>query len=62
MGGTRMSVGPQDGIVDKELRVHGIDNLSVASLSVFPTGGSSNPTFTLMMLTLRLAERLMRKE
>ncbi len=59
MGGTRMSVGPQDGIVDKELRVHGIDNLSVASLSVFPTGGSSNPTFTLMMLTLRLAERLL---
>ena len=59
MGGTRMSVGPQDGIVDTELRVHGIENLSVASLSVFPTGGSSNPTFTLMMLTLRLADRLM---
>ena len=59
MGGTRMSVGPHDGIVDTELRVHGIDNLSLASLSVFPTGGSSNPTFTLMMLTLRLAERLL---
>ena len=59
MGGTRMSLGPQDGIVDTELRVHGIDNLSVASLSVFPTGGSSNPTFTLMMLTLRLADRLL---
>ena len=62
MGGTRMSLGPQDGIVDKDLRVHGIDNLSVASLSVFPTGGSSNPTFTLMMLTLRLAERLLMKK
>jgi choline dehydrogenase-like flavoprotein len=25
---------------------------------VFPTGGSSNPTLTLMQLTLRLAELL----
>ena len=26
--------------------------------TMFPTGGSSNPTLNLMMLTLRLAERL----
>ena len=58
MGGTRMTSDPNKGIADPNLRVHGIDNLSIASLSVFPTGGSSNPTLTLMMLTLRLAERL----
>jgi choline dehydrogenase-like flavoprotein len=58
MGGTRMSVSPQQGVVDAQLRVHGITNLYVASCSVFPTGGSSNPTLTLMQLTLRLAERL----
>lgn len=58
MGGTRMTSDPHKGIVDPSLEVHGIDNLSIASLSVFPTGGSSNPTLTLMMLTLRLAERL----
>lgn len=58
MGGTRMATDPQQGVVDGNLRVHGIDNLSIASLSVFPTGGSSNPTFTLMMMTLRLADRL----
>jgi choline dehydrogenase-like flavoprotein len=45
-------------VVDAQLRVHGIPNLYVASCSVFPTGGSSNPTLTLMQLTLRLADQL----
>jgi len=57
MGGTRMAADPGHGVVDSQLRVHGLDNLFVASCSVFPTGGSSNPTLTLMQLTLRLAER-----
>ena len=58
MGGTRMAADPGGGVVDARLRVHGIDNLFVASCSVFPTGGSSNPTLTLMQLTLRLAQQL----
>lgn len=58
MGGTRMAASPADGVVDPQLRVHGVDNLFVASCSVFPTGGSSNPTLTLMQLTLRLAQLL----
>ncbi|QPN69539.1 GMC oxidoreductase [Synechococcus sp. CBW1108] len=58
MGGTRMSKNPNSGVVDSDLAVHGIANLSIASLSVFPTGGSANPTLTLMMLALRLADRL----
>jgi choline dehydrogenase-like flavoprotein len=58
MGGTRMAATPQQGVVDPQLRVHGITNLFVASCSVYPTGGSSNPTLTLMQLTLRLAEQL----
>jgi choline dehydrogenase-like flavoprotein len=58
MGGTRMAAHPSQGVVDPQLRVHGLDNLFVASCSVFPTGGSSNPTLTLMKLTLRLAESL----
>ena len=53
-----MAADPSQGVVDAQLRVHGIDNLFVASCSVFPTGGSSNPTLTLMQLTLRLAEQL----
>ena len=60
MGGTRMGHTPQSGVVDAQLRLHGVSNLYVASCSVFPTGGSSNPTLILMALCLRLAEHLRR--
>jgi choline dehydrogenase-like flavoprotein len=60
MGGTVMGVDPGSSVVNPDLRVHGVGNLSVASCATYPSGGSSNPTFTLMALTLRLAERLER--
>jgi choline dehydrogenase-like flavoprotein len=58
MGGTRMGTNPRDSVVDPNLQVHGISNLFVASCSTFPGGGSSNPTFTLMALALRLGAHL----
>jgi choline dehydrogenase-like flavoprotein len=58
MGGTRMSFNNTEGIVNPDLRLHDVANLYVASCSIFPTGGSSNPTMTLMAATLRLAEHL----
>jgi len=58
MGGTRMGTDPRKSVVNENLRVHGIPNLFVASCSVFPGGGSSNPTFTLMALALRLGDHL----
>jgi choline dehydrogenase-like flavoprotein len=58
MGGTRMGTDPRSSVVNPDLQVHGISNLFVTSCSVFPGGGSSNPTFTLMALALRLADRL----
>ena len=58
MGGTRMGTDPSSSVVNPNLQVHGISNLFIASCSVFPSGGSSNPTFTLMTLALRLGERL----
>lgn len=58
IGTTRMSVAPQDGVVDPDCRVHGVGNLYVASASVFPTSGQANPTLTLLALTFRLAEHL----
>ncbi len=57
-GGTVMSEHPSDGVADPQLRVHGVDNLFLASCSVFPSAGSANPTFTLLALTLRLADHL----
>jgi choline dehydrogenase-like flavoprotein len=58
MGGLRMGDDPSASVVNTDLAVHGLDNLHVASCAVFPSGSSSNPTFTMMALTLRLADRL----
>lgn len=58
MGTTRMSDDPSAGVVDRDGRVHGVENLSVAGSSVFPTGGYANPTLTIVALALRLAEHL----
>ena len=60
LGTTRMDPDPARGVVDAECRVHGIENLWIASGAVFPTYGSCNPTLTILALTLRLAERLAR--
>jgi choline dehydrogenase-like flavoprotein len=49
---------PRHGVVDRDCRVHGIDNLYVAGSSVFPTAGWANPTLTIVALALRLADRL----
>ena len=57
-GGTTMSEHPSDGVADPQLRVHGVANLFLASCSVFPSAGSANPTFTLLALTVRLADHL----
>jgi len=53
-----MSVRPEDGVVDPDCRVHGVDNLYVASSSVFPTSSQANPTLTIVAMALRLADRL----
>ena len=62
MGGTRMSDDPNYGVVDKNCKVFGIKNLYMAGSSVFPTGGYSNPTLTIVQLSLRLAEYLNQKK
>jgi choline dehydrogenase-like flavoprotein len=54
----RMSADPADGVVDADLKVHGMDNLYVCSNAVFPAIGSINPTLTLTALALRLADHL----
>ena len=58
LGTTRMHEDPRRGVVDADSRVHGLENLFVASSSVFPTGGFANPTLTVVALALRLADGL----
>lgn len=58
MGTTRMADDPRDGVVDRHCKVHGMDNLHIAGSSVFPTGSWAFPTFTIIALSLRLADHL----
>jgi len=58
IGTTRMATNPDDGVVDANLTVHGVDNLSVVSSSTFVTSGQANSTLLIVMLAIRLAEHL----
>lgn len=58
MGTTRMSSSPKTGVVDRDLRVFGHDNLFIAGSSVFPTAGHANPSFSMLQLALRLSDHL----
>ncbi|MDX1748207.1 MAG: GMC family oxidoreductase, partial [Halobacteriales archaeon] len=58
MGTTRMGADPEASVVDARCRTHDVRNLSVASSSVFPTGGAMNPTLTIAALALRCAEHV----
>ena len=58
LGTTRMSEEIKDGVVDTNCRVHGIENLYIASSSVFPTSGQANPTLTIVALSIRVANTL----
>jgi choline dehydrogenase-like flavoprotein len=53
MGGTIMGARPADSVVDAECRVHGHDNVWVASSSVFPSSACVNSTLTIAALALR---------
>lgn len=58
MGTCRMGDNPRTSVVDRNLRVHGCDNLYVAGSAPFVTGSVSNPTLTIVALSLRLADHL----
>jgi choline dehydrogenase-like flavoprotein len=58
IGTTRMSIAADKGVVNRDCRVHSVENLFISSSSVFPTGGHSNPTFTILALGIRLADHL----
>jgi len=56
IGMTRIADSPKDGVVDRNLKVHGTKNVYVCSSSVFPTSGQANPTFFLGACAIRLAD------
>ena len=58
LGGTRIGYDQNDSVVDKNLKVHSIENLYINGSSVFRTGGHCHPTYTIVKLSLRLADHL----
>ena len=58
IGTTRMGMDGKTSVVDPDLRVHGIENLFLASSSVFPTSGQANSTYLAVAFALRLANYL----
>lgn len=57
-GTCRMGKTDKDGVTDKDMRVHGTENLYVCSNAAFPSGAAINPTLTLAAMAFRLAEKL----
>lgn len=62
IGTTRMSRDPQQGVVDVNCKIHGLDNLYVASSSNFVTSGQANSTFMIVAFALRLSDYLKQKQ
>lgn len=58
IGATRMSDTPASGVCDWNGRVHSVANLYMAGSSTFHTGGSANPTLTIVAMALRLGDHL----
>jgi choline dehydrogenase-like flavoprotein len=58
LGTTRMAATEQEGVVDRNLKVFALDNLFVAGSSVWASPGISNPTFSIVAFSIRLAEHL----
>ena len=58
LGGTSMGIDKSISVVNSKLKVHDIDNLYIAGSSNFTTGGYTNPTYTIIQLSLRLADEL----
>lgn len=58
MGTCRMGTVPSESVVDPHCRAHDHPNLFIIGSTVFPTGGTANPTLTVAALALRLAAHL----
>ena len=62
MGTARMGTDERSSIVDRNLKVWGLDNLYICDASVFPTSGNSNPSLTICALAIRLADMLLKNQ
>ena len=60
VGGARMGEDETRGVVDRDCRSFAVENLLITDGSVLPTQGSANPALTIMAVTARAADRLVK--
>lgn len=60
LGGTIMGKDHKNSVVDENLKMHGSKNMYILGSSVFPSGGHANPTLTIVQLSLRLSETIVK--
>jgi choline dehydrogenase-like flavoprotein len=53
-----MSNDPSTGVVDRDCRAHGIDNLFITDASFMPTSAATNPSLTIAANALRVAGKI----
>jgi choline dehydrogenase-like flavoprotein len=58
-GGCRMGADPKTSVVGMDHRVHGFQNLFVTDPSVFPSGPSVDPSFTIMAFSYMAAKHML---
>jgi choline dehydrogenase-like flavoprotein len=58
IGTARMGASAASGVVDRDGKVFGVNNLYVAGAATFPTSSQANPTLTIVATALRLAAHL----
>lgn len=58
VGTTRMSARSEDGVLTPDLALHGFEDLFAVSSAAFVTSSQANSTFMVVVLALRLVDRL----
>jgi choline dehydrogenase-like flavoprotein len=58
MSTTRMGLTPKTSVVDRNCKLHSLDNFYIGGTSVMPRGSCDHPTYTCIALAVRLAEHI----
>ena len=61
MGGCSIGQDEQHSVVNEQFQVHGLGNLYIADSSIFPNAPGINPSLTIMALSYRAAQSILRE-
>ena len=60
-GTMRFGDEPRESVLDRDCRMHELDNVYVADASFFPSSGAVNPTLTIIANALRVGDRILER-